>query len=89
MSSNGRQRAGTHSWLFLTFYVFYLQIEEFLLVGLPGLEPGTSSLSEKRSNRLSYRPFGGFAKNYEACDRDNVQHAQFLGKEIEGSGVSK
>ena len=25
-------------------------------VGLPGLEPGTSSLSEKRSNRLSYRP---------------------------------
>jgi hypothetical protein len=27
-----------------------------LYVGLPGLEPGTSSLSEKRSNRLSYRP---------------------------------
>jgi len=27
-------------------------------VGLPGLEPGTSSLSEKRSNRLSYRPEG-------------------------------
>jgi hypothetical protein len=26
------------------------------VVGLPGLEPGTSSLSEKRSNRLSYRP---------------------------------
>ncbi len=26
------------------------------IVGLPGLEPGTSSLSEKRSNRLSYRP---------------------------------
>ena len=26
-------------------------------MGLPGLEPGTSSLSEKRSNRLSYRPF--------------------------------
>ena len=25
-------------------------------MGLPGLEPGTSSLSEKRSNRLSYRP---------------------------------
>ena len=25
-------------------------------VGLPGLEPGTSSLSGKRSNRLSYRP---------------------------------
>jgi hypothetical protein len=30
-------------------------------VGLPGLEPGTSSLSEKRSNRLSYRPEMGFA----------------------------
>ena len=28
----------------------------FPRVGLPGLEPGTSSLSEKRSNRLSYRP---------------------------------
>ena len=27
-----------------------------IVVGLPGLEPGTSSLSEKRSNRLSYRP---------------------------------
>jgi hypothetical protein len=25
-------------------------------VGLPGLEPGTSSLSEMRSNHLSYRP---------------------------------
>ena len=32
-----------------------------LRVGLPGLEPGTSSLSEKRSNRLSYRPEWGFA----------------------------
>jgi hypothetical protein len=30
-------------------------------VGLPGLEPGTSSLSEKRSNRLSYRPLKNFA----------------------------
>src|SRR5690606_7494063 len=27
-----------------------------LPVGLPGLEPGTSSLSAKRSNRLSYSP---------------------------------
>lgn len=26
-------------------------------VGVPGLEPGTSSLSAKRSNRLSYTPF--------------------------------
>src|SRR5215216_2694295 len=29
---------------------------EGLVVGLPGLEPGTSSLSGMRSNRLSYRP---------------------------------
>ena len=28
------------------------------LVGAPGFEPGTSSLSEKRSNRLSYAPTG-------------------------------
>jgi hypothetical protein len=35
--------------------IFYLQNKDFR-VGLPGLEPGTSSLSEKRSNRLSYRP---------------------------------
>jgi hypothetical protein len=28
------------------------------VVGLPGLEPGTSSLSGKRSNRLSYNPIG-------------------------------
>jgi hypothetical protein len=28
------------------------------LVGVPGLEPGTSSLSGKRSNRLSYTPGG-------------------------------
>jgi hypothetical protein len=26
------------------------------LVGAPGIEPGTSSLSEKRSNQLSYAP---------------------------------
>ena len=28
------------------------------MVGAPGLEPGTSSLSEKRSNQLSYAPAG-------------------------------
>ena len=31
----------------------------FRLVGLRGLEPRTSSLSGKRSNRLSYSPSGG------------------------------
>ena len=28
------------------------------MVGLPGIEPGTSSLSAMRSNRLSYSPVG-------------------------------
>src|SRR6516165_8914623 len=32
-------------------------------VGVPGLEPGTSSLSGKRSNRLSYTPKGSAARN--------------------------
>ena len=36
---------------------------EFVLVGVPGLEPGTSSLSGKRSNRLSYTPKGSAARN--------------------------
>jgi hypothetical protein len=48
-------------------------------VGLPGLEPGTSSLSEKRSNRLSYRPVrdGGIHR------RVNVQHGGVTDKLIE------
>ena len=29
------------------------------MVGLPGLEPGTSSLSVTRSNQLSYKPASG------------------------------
>jgi hypothetical protein len=45
---------------FFLHSIFYLQNKDFR-VGLPGLEPGTSSLSEKRSNRLSYRPEWGFA----------------------------
>ena len=32
------------------------------MVGAPGLEPGTSSLSEKRSNQLSYAPFGNLVE---------------------------
>src|SRR5215469_14109850 len=32
-------------------------------VGVPGLEPGTSSLSGKRSNRLSYTPKGSAARH--------------------------
>ena len=33
------------------------------LVGLPGLEPGTSSLSVKRSNHLSYSPVSNYVRN--------------------------
>ena len=33
-------------------------------VGIPGLEPGTSSLSAKRSNRLSYIPELGQMRDY-------------------------
>ena len=39
------------------------------VVGLPGLEPGTSSLSGMRSNRLSYRPvlcWGNVAQGFGA-----------------------
>jgi hypothetical protein len=41
--------------------VFNVQISNFLLVGLPGVEPGTSRLSGVRSHLLSYKPslFGG------------------------------
>ena len=46
---------GTLWGLLLMLYVLPANCV-FMRVGLPGLEPGTSSLSEKRSNRLSYRP---------------------------------
>ena len=38
------------------------------VVGAPGLEPGTSSLSEKRSNQLSYAPLGGGAEGTRTHD---------------------
>ena len=43
--------------LFAPDYIYFIVtwiVKE--LVGAPGLEPGTSSLSEKRSNQLSYAP---------------------------------
>ena len=49
------KRAGKRFRPSLYFRVFAI-CKGVLRVGLPGLEPGTSSLSEKRSNRLSYRP---------------------------------
>ena len=58
-----------------------------LAVGLPGLEPGTSSLSEMRSNQLSYRP--GVIAATVARRRDNVQHAHVADKPIAGPGGGK
>ena len=38
------------------------------LVGVPGLEPGTSSLSGTRSNQLSYTPESGGAEGTRTPD---------------------
>ncbi len=32
--------------------------KDFYMVGMPGIEPGTSSLSVTRSSQLSYMPIG-------------------------------
>ena len=41
------------NFIFLQFHSYILVIK---MVGVPGLEPGTSSLSGTRSNQLSYTP---------------------------------
>ena len=38
------------------------------MVGLPGIEPGTSRLSGVRSNRLSYKPTRGVLKRRDVCE---------------------
>ena len=38
------------------------------MVGLNGLEPSTSALSEQRSNQLSYRPINGGDKGARTLD---------------------
>ena len=38
------------------------------MVGLNGLEPSTSALSEQRSNQLSYRPTNGGDKGIRTLD---------------------
>ena len=50
--------AATTTSNFFTSTSFRFSVTLNLLgsVGVPGLEPGTSSLSAKRSNRLSYTP---------------------------------
>ena len=45
-----------------------------ITVGMPGLEPGTSSLSVTRSNQLSYTPF---FKTYN-CSFMGLNHAETL-----------
>lgn len=40
-----------------------------MVVGLGGLEPPTSSLSAKRSNRLSYRPVLAYAERRDYRNR--------------------
>ena len=40
----------------ILFAFFLLNTLNWFLVGREGVEPSTSSLSEKRSNQLSYRP---------------------------------
>ncbi len=38
------------------FYSFIYSVDSDKMVGVPGFEPGTSSLSGMRSNQLSYTP---------------------------------
>ena len=63
---DGRRRGIARPWLFFVsslftsctfgFCLYFAVVERLRRVGLTGLEPVTSSLSGKRSNRLSYRP---------------------------------
>ena len=63
-------------------------------VGLPGLEPGTSSLSEKRSNRLSYRPatwrsvIAGIMYNTRAALTSRLNSGGPGGRIVSGAGIS-
>jgi hypothetical protein len=50
--------SGGPAWIRTRDLVIILEARglKLRLVGLPGLEPGTSSLSVTRSNQLSYKP---------------------------------
>ena len=41
-------------------FPFFQIFKQQIMVGVPGLEPGTSSLSGTRSNQLSYTPKSRF-----------------------------
>ena len=60
-------------------------MKTFRLVGLRGLEPRTSSLSGKRSNRLSYSP--SEAAVPAGHDRARPGHADGKGYRIGDGGV--
>ncbi len=47
-------------------------------MGVPGFEPGTSSLSEKRSNQLSYAPLFSNLQIY-----DNIKYKRSSRSEFE------
>ena len=52
------------------------------MVGAPGLEPGTSSLSEKRSNQLSYAPAGTWWSRRDSNPRHPACKAGALPAEL-------
>ena len=56
------------------------------MVGAPGLEPGTSSLSEKRSNQLSYAPAGTWWSRRDSNPRHPACKAGALPAELRPLG---
>lgn len=56
--------------------------ENYGMVGAPGLEPGTSSLSEKRSNQLSYAPAGTWWSRRDSNPRHPACKAGALPAEL-------
>ena len=51
-----RARQALSQLSYIPITVLTLRFKISLMVGLPGLEPGTSRLSVERSSQLSYRP---------------------------------
>ncbi len=68
----------------ILFFVHFSLLITHSKVGLPGLEPGTSPLSEERSNQLSYKPLFQFTmknlvnEQMALADRDAFVHCSLL-----------